>query len=69
MQIVDEGSIPVTENDVPVDALVSPAGVIPITSAALDRYVQVNPPILLLFRWILIFFPLHNSLSKCRLKD
>ncbi|XP_015882711.2 5-formyltetrahydrofolate cyclo-ligase, mitochondrial [Ziziphus jujuba] len=37
IQIVDEGSIPVTQNDIPVDALVSPAGVIPISSAALDR--------------------------------
>lgn len=37
LQIIDEGSISVTPNDVPVDALVSPAGVIPISPAALDR--------------------------------
>ncbi|XP_030493325.2 5-formyltetrahydrofolate cyclo-ligase, mitochondrial [Cannabis sativa] len=36
-QIMNEGVIPMTENDVPVDALVSPSGVIPISSAALDR--------------------------------
>jgi 5-formyltetrahydrofolate cyclo-ligase len=42
LQIIDEGSISVTPNDVPVDALVSPAGVIPISPAALDRYNQVN---------------------------
>lgn len=36
-QIMDEGVIPVTQNDVPVDALVSSTGVIPISSAALDR--------------------------------
>ncbi|KAJ9677278.1 hypothetical protein PVL29_022337 [Vitis rotundifolia] len=37
VQIMDEGVIPVTPNDVPVDALVSPAGVIPITTAAQER--------------------------------
>ncbi|XP_030937175.1 5-formyltetrahydrofolate cyclo-ligase, mitochondrial-like [Quercus lobata] len=37
LQILDEGVIPVTANDVPVDALVSPAGVIPISLDALDR--------------------------------
>ncbi|XP_065626410.1 5-formyltetrahydrofolate cyclo-ligase, mitochondrial isoform X2 [Quercus suber] len=37
LQILDEGVIPVTANDVPVDALVSPAGVIPISPDALDR--------------------------------
>ncbi|PON34170.1 5-formyltetrahydrofolate cyclo-ligase [Parasponia andersonii] len=36
-QIMDEGVLPMTQNDVPVDALVSPSGVIPISSAALDR--------------------------------
>ncbi|KAM6594206.1 hypothetical protein CsatA_001909 [Cannabis sativa] len=36
-QIMNEGVIPMTENDIPVDALVSPSGVIPISSAALDR--------------------------------
>ncbi|XP_028781690.1 5-formyltetrahydrofolate cyclo-ligase, mitochondrial isoform X1 [Neltuma alba] len=36
-QILDEGVIPMTSSDVPVDALVSPAGVIPISAAALDR--------------------------------
>ncbi|MBA0871340.1 hypothetical protein Goshw_024375 [Gossypium schwendimanii] len=38
VQIMDEEVIPVTPNDVLVDALVSPTGVIPITSAALGRY-------------------------------
>lgn len=37
LQIMDEGIIPVTPNDIPVDALVSPTGVIPISQAALDR--------------------------------
>ncbi|KAJ1421774.1 NagB/RpiA transferase-like [Sesbania bispinosa] len=37
-QILDEGVIPMTSSDVPVDALVSPAGVIPISSAAFNRY-------------------------------
>ncbi|XP_050257436.1 5-formyltetrahydrofolate cyclo-ligase, mitochondrial-like [Quercus robur] len=37
LQILDDGVIPVTANDVPVDALVSPAGVIPISPDALDR--------------------------------
>ncbi|GAV74392.1 5-FTHF_cyc-lig domain-containing protein [Cephalotus follicularis] len=37
VQIMDEGIIPVTPNDVPIDALVSPSGAIPITPAALDR--------------------------------
>ncbi|KAB2010061.1 hypothetical protein ES319_D10G210400v1 [Gossypium barbadense] len=37
VQIMDEEVIPVTPNDVLVDALVSPTGVIPITSAALGR--------------------------------
>uniref|UniRef100_A0A2N9EBY6 5-formyltetrahydrofolate cyclo-ligase n=1 Tax=Fagus sylvatica TaxID=28930 RepID=A0A2N9EBY6_FAGSY len=37
LQIVEEGAIGVTSNDVPVDALVSPAGFIPISPAALDR--------------------------------
>ncbi|KAK4264259.1 hypothetical protein QN277_025464 [Acacia crassicarpa] len=36
-QILDEGVIPMTSSDVPVDALVSPAGVIPISAAALNR--------------------------------
>ncbi|CAK7322916.1 unnamed protein product [Dovyalis caffra] len=38
LQIIDDGVIPVTLNDVPVDALVSPAGVIPISQAALNRF-------------------------------
>ncbi|KAL6178139.1 hypothetical protein ACLB2K_049658 [Fragaria x ananassa] len=38
-QIVDEGVIAVTEHDVSVDALVSPAGVIPISTTAIDRSV------------------------------
>ena len=37
LQIVDEGAIAVTSNDGPVDALVSPAGFIPMSPAALDR--------------------------------
>ncbi|BFG32665.1 hypothetical protein CerSpe_189380 [Prunus speciosa] len=36
VQILDEG-VPVTPHDLLVDALVSPAGVIPISPAALDR--------------------------------
>lgn len=35
---MDEGVIAVTEHDVSVDALVSPAGVIPIGTTAIDRY-------------------------------
>ncbi|KAJ0038094.1 hypothetical protein Pint_23109 [Pistacia integerrima] len=38
VQIMEEGSIPVTPCDVPVDALVSPGGFIPITPIALERY-------------------------------
>ncbi|PKU86647.1 5-formyltetrahydrofolate cyclo-ligase, mitochondrial-like [Dendrobium catenatum] len=34
LQIIDENEIPVTENDVSVDALVSPSGLIPITPAS-----------------------------------
>ncbi|XP_058078074.1 5-formyltetrahydrofolate cyclo-ligase, mitochondrial [Magnolia sinica] len=37
LQILDEEVIPVTPNDVPVDALVSPTGVICISPAALER--------------------------------
>ncbi|KAE8701417.1 5-formyltetrahydrofolate cyclo-ligase [Hibiscus syriacus] len=37
VQIMDDEVIPVTPNDVLVDALVSPSGVIPITPAALER--------------------------------
>lgn len=36
-QLVDEGVIPITPDDVLVDALVSPDGVIPISPVALDR--------------------------------
>ncbi|KAJ7945942.1 5-formyltetrahydrofolate cyclo-ligase [Quillaja saponaria] len=36
-QIMGEGDIPITPSDVPVDALVSPAGVILINPSALDR--------------------------------
>ncbi|KAM1982011.1 hypothetical protein FF1_039021 [Malus domestica] len=36
-QILDEGVIPITPHDVLVDALVSPAGVVPISPAAFDR--------------------------------
>lgn len=38
LQIIDEEVISVTPNDIPVDALVSPAGVIPISPAALERF-------------------------------
>ncbi|KAE8124124.1 hypothetical protein FH972_019034 [Carpinus fangiana] len=37
LQIMDEGIISVTPNDILVDALVSPTGVIPISQAALER--------------------------------
>lgn len=37
VQIMDEGIISITLDDVPVDALVSPSGVIPISPAALER--------------------------------
>ncbi|KAK6924924.1 5-formyltetrahydrofolate cyclo-ligase [Dillenia turbinata] len=37
LQIMDEGVIPLTPNDVPIDALVCPDGVIPISPAALER--------------------------------
>ncbi|MED6226096.1 5-formyltetrahydrofolate cyclo-ligase, mitochondrial [Stylosanthes scabra] len=36
-QILDEGLIPMTPSDFPIDALVSPAGVIPITEVAIKR--------------------------------
>jgi len=42
VQILDDGVIPITPNDVYIDALVSPAGVIPITSAALHRYTTLH---------------------------
>ncbi|KAL5544308.1 hypothetical protein UlMin_008092, partial [Ulmus minor] len=35
-QIMDEGIIPLTPNDIPIDALVSPAGVIPMSSSAIE---------------------------------
>ncbi|KAL9434315.1 hypothetical protein AB3S75_029031 [Citrus x aurantiifolia] len=37
LQIMDEGIISATPKDMPVDALVSPSGVIPISATALDR--------------------------------
>lgn len=37
VQILDDGVIPITPNDVYIDALVSPAGVIPISSSAFHR--------------------------------
>ncbi|KAG6587504.1 5-formyltetrahydrofolate cyclo-ligase, mitochondrial, partial [Cucurbita argyrosperma subsp. sororia] len=37
VQIMDEGIIPLTPNDVLVDALVTPSGVIPISPAGLDK--------------------------------
>ncbi|KAF1870832.1 hypothetical protein Lal_00030142 [Lupinus albus] len=39
-QILEEGVIPITPSDVPIDALVSPEGVIPINTAAFNRYHQ-----------------------------
>ncbi|XP_019420075.1 PREDICTED: 5-formyltetrahydrofolate cyclo-ligase, mitochondrial-like isoform X2 [Lupinus angustifolius] len=36
-QILEEGVIPITSSDVPIDALVSPEGVIPISAAAFNR--------------------------------
>ena len=38
VQIMDKDAIPVTPNDVPVDALVSPAGFIPISPVATEPY-------------------------------
>lgn len=37
-QILDEGTIPMTPNDVLIDALVSPSGVIPISPAAFESF-------------------------------
>ncbi|KAK9278287.1 hypothetical protein L1049_027852 [Liquidambar formosana] len=37
LQILDEGVIPLTPNDILIDAIVSPAGVIPISPAASER--------------------------------
>ncbi|MFQ6663039.1 hypothetical protein Gotur_030701 [Gossypium turneri] len=37
VQIIEDGVIPVTPFDIPMDALVSPAGFIPISGAALRR--------------------------------
>lgn len=37
VQIMDEGVIPVTPNDVFIDAIVSPSGVIPISAVAKVR--------------------------------
>ncbi|CAN8256502.1 unnamed protein product [Cochlearia groenlandica] len=36
-QILEDGSIPVTPNDVLIDALVTPSGVVPITPRAIER--------------------------------
>ncbi|MQL96045.1 hypothetical protein Taro_028712 [Colocasia esculenta] len=36
-QIMDSGVVPVTPHDVSVDALVSPSGVVPMSTAALER--------------------------------
>ncbi|KAL7240919.1 hypothetical protein ACSBR2_006543 [Camellia fascicularis] len=38
LQIVDEGAIAITHNDVPVDAIVSPAGFIPTSPAATKMF-------------------------------
>ncbi|KAK9104798.1 hypothetical protein Scep_021642 [Stephania cephalantha] len=37
LQIMNEGVIPMTPGDVPVDALVTPTGVIPISPSAMER--------------------------------
>ncbi|KAL5761918.1 hypothetical protein ACOSP7_018182 [Xanthoceras sorbifolium] len=37
LQIIEEGAIPVTPYDVPVDAVVTPSGFLPISPAALER--------------------------------
>ncbi|XP_057519795.1 5-formyltetrahydrofolate cyclo-ligase, mitochondrial-like isoform X2 [Amaranthus tricolor] len=37
IQILDDGVIPITPNDVDVDALVTPSGVIPVSAAARQR--------------------------------
>lgn len=37
-QILEDGSIPVTPNDVLIDALVTPSGVVPISPRAIERY-------------------------------
>lgn len=37
-QILEDGSIPVTPNDVMIDALVTPSGVVPISPRAIERY-------------------------------
>lgn len=37
VQIMDDGVIPVTATDIPVDALVTPSGLIPISPAAIER--------------------------------
>ncbi|PPS12981.1 hypothetical protein GOBAR_AA07660 [Gossypium barbadense] len=37
VQIIEDGGIPITPFDIPMDALVSPAGFIPISGAALRR--------------------------------
>ncbi|KAG5032090.1 hypothetical protein JHK82_015680 [Glycine max] len=42
-QILDEGVIPMTSSDLPVDALVSPEGVIPISTTALNS-LKLNFP-------------------------
>lgn len=37
VQILEEGIIPVNSTDVPIDALVTSSGIIPISPAALER--------------------------------
>lgn len=37
VQIMDDGVIPVATTDIPVDALVTPSGLIPISPAAIER--------------------------------
>ena len=36
-QILEDGSIPVTPNDVMIDALVTPSGVVPFSPRAIER--------------------------------
>ncbi|GJN32883.1 hypothetical protein PR202_gb21423 [Eleusine coracana subsp. coracana] len=37
VQILEDGIIPINSTDIPIDALVSSSGIIPISSAALER--------------------------------
>ncbi|RDX91259.1 5-formyltetrahydrofolate cyclo-ligase, mitochondrial, partial [Mucuna pruriens] len=56
-QILDEGVIPITSSDFPVDALVSPEGVIPIGTAALNSMLSI----MFELRSLKLTFPEHVS--------